>query len=488
MKKILSVITSILFLVPVHNVHAQTNDQPNCSICQQASTTFTRYIQFVYDTLNGIQAVGKQENITGKPATPWLFQKSALTLKNTDPWEKTSVITTNNITRKLQTSVIASVLFAQDTIELSTTDLLLGLSSSFKNKWFQRDLETLYDLDELIDQKKLQLAEAWSFFSKATAQDRDAIQQIINNYTTDLLDPTRSYINNNLHYNEIIHILEQSQQKRKYLIMRNLTNQFIETDSKSWLTKGQFISTQQHNITIAYKPDTIQKTQVEYQCGRWVNSCDTDIKSFSKSMGQNIKQQGNAMKEALKRFWQSAQNLGLLFRKNANQLSEKNQEKYESFLQRKNELASSYHWLDGQYTKWDMREKIALTTNWKNLIQSMINNYQNKHTTQQKSKPSSQQQNKVNTTIASNKKQLSSSFKNRLEKDLNEVLISASLHSDMAETSNPQKLTNMIPPLNKQVENITIIIGDRERKNSIIKNLGIACEKQCSNAGWICRY
>jgi len=113
----------------------------------------------------------------------------------------------------------------------------------------------------------------------------------------------------------------------------------------------------------------------------------------------------------------------------------------------------------------------------------MINNYQNKHTTQQKSKPSSQQQNKVNTTIASNKKQLSSSFKNRLEKDLNEVLISASLHSDMAETSNPQKLTNMIPPLNKQVENITIIIGDRERKNSIIKNLGIACEKQCSNAG-----
>lgn len=70
------------------------------------------------------------------------------------------MITTNNITRKLQTSVIASVLFAQDTIELSTTDLLLGLSSSFKNKWFQRDLETLYDLDELIDQKKLQLAEA----------------------------------------------------------------------------------------------------------------------------------------------------------------------------------------------------------------------------------------------------------------------------------------------------------------------------------------
>lgn len=56
--------------------------------------------------------------------------------------------------------MVIGILFAQDTIEITSTDILMGLSSSFKNKWFQRDLETLYDLDELIDQKKLELAEA----------------------------------------------------------------------------------------------------------------------------------------------------------------------------------------------------------------------------------------------------------------------------------------------------------------------------------------
>lgn len=84
---------------------------------------------------------------------------------------------------------------------------------------------------------------------------------------TDLLEPSRSYINDNLHYNEIISVLEQSQQKRKYLIIRGMINQFTERNKDNNL-QSQFITTQQHNITIAYKVDSILQAQTEYKCGR----------------------------------------------------------------------------------------------------------------------------------------------------------------------------------------------------------------------------
>lgn len=485
MKNLIYTIIIAIFLLPIHKVYAQNNDA-TCPICQQPSKIFSRYTEFVYSTLANINSIGKLWDITGKAASPWLFQKWALTLKNTDPWEKTTVTTSNNISKKLQTSMVIGILFAQDTIEITSTDILMGLSSSFKNKWFQRDLETLYDLDELIDQKKLELAEAWSFFNKATTQDRQAIQTNLNTYMTDLLEPSRSYINDNLHYNEIISVLEQSQQKRKYLIIRGMINQFTERNKDNNL-QSQFITTQQHNITIAYKVDSILQAQTEYKCGRWVSACDSDIKSFSKSIGQNIKQQGNSMKEALQRFWQSAQNLGFLFRKDSSTISEKNKEKYESFLQKKNELASSYHWLDGQYTKWWIREKIAITSNGRNLIQSIVKNYQNKETVAQKSKPKNTNEIPT-TTTTENQKQLSIEFKTSIKESMNIILVSAALHSNRANTSDPKSITNMIPWLNQKIKEINDIIGDRERKNSIIKNLGIACEKQCNNAWGICRY
>lgn len=111
----------------------------------------------------------------------------------------------------------------------------------------------------------------------------------------------------------------------------------------------------------------------------------------------------------------------------------------------------------------------------------MVKSYQNKETVAQKSKPKNTDQISTMTTTT-NQKQLSAGFKTNIKETMNAVLVSAALHSNRANTSDPKDITNMIPSLNQKIEDINNIIGDRERKNSIIKNLGIACEKQCNNA------
>jgi hypothetical protein len=58
----------------------------------------------------------------------------------------------------------------------------------------------------------------------------------------------------------------------------------------------------------------------------------------------------------------------------------------------------------------------------------------------------------------------------------------------MVVTIDPNYLTVYVPLLASQLDTIRWLIGTKDTKWMIIHNLGTACELQCGNAGWTCRW
>ncbi|UFX82844.1 hypothetical protein [Candidatus Absconditicoccus praedator] len=81
-------------------------------------------------------------------------------------------------------------------------------------------------------------------------------------------------------------------------------------------------------------------------------------------------------------------------------------------------------------------------------------------------------------------------FKNNIESVYDSVMLAqddgvADLNKNMEYIKN---ITNNIPSLSRNIYNGINIIGERGEENTIIDNLGNACELQCSNLGGICWY
>jgi hypothetical protein len=77
---------------------------------------------------------------------------------------------------------------------------------------------------------------------------------------------------------------------------------------------------------------------------------------------------------------------------------------------------------------------------------------------------------------------LSQSLEQKLNAALEETLNSYIEIQQHAILSNPRDITQQIPILCANIQTALNTIGDKEATQTIIQNLGIACEKQCVNA------
>jgi len=542
---------------------AQQQEQP--ATCFQPSATLTQYTTLVYDILSFTQ--GGQSQLTWwSVRSPGLFQGKILDLKNSSVADKIIARTINNVNNKAQWVTTTMILLGQNIISLFPSTIN-GLSMMFQNRYIQRDLLMLQELDQVINDRILRFGQSGIYFSKLTPSDIAQIEAILQKHENILLNsnkqkPKGYTISSTARYEEVFTLLVKLQTKMKHMLSFGSTNGFLDQDNNPLL-----IESNNGNISISLTYEAIQQFIDDYQGLRGTNICDANYKQFASLIGKVSKDNRKDMTNATKRFVDSAQKLGAIFRNdktfNANTLAklrtleneldgkqkdpsttpEDLQQKadqiqklkiklwvQESYMQRKYELATSYNGLYGNYDKsleekkiWQLLpSRIKQSVDLSNFKSTLSSTQQamwilEKETIENKNKDPSIWSPKDNTTDPSQTKKdkkedkkwekidrkirrkeqtpnlsikpikLSENLNTLLIQHMNQLLTEARNTKDTALIASATDVTEAIPILMGELQEAIDIVGNKERTNSIVRNLWIACENQCINAGWVCR-
>lgn len=445
-----------LFVLGQMSVFAQTTiaeETAYCksiSICGSAPREFSLMLEFTQELINSIRTVGTQGDYLGRFVNPNWFKWAKF-----DPPQE-------NLLRKIKTNVYekADFLIATTAIFVSPqqfgglTDLFAGISTLFKNKVFNRDLQRVDTIDEAVTQKRYEIGLGWWWLEKINQENIDALNTIVKKYQ-DLWLLTWSSIPVGVKYSDVTAMASKLTAALKIFLADGSTAMFGNVSTST--------------ISINFKEGLVEDLQRQYNCAQWAqNTCDTTYQNFLSTTAASEKSASSRIESALKTFAAATKRLREAFDPN-NQSAE--------FLAREEQLLNAYNgnqkmnsrmWNNkvvtanidngGAFSKW-RSSAVKSQTQHTNIID------QNKPTTTTTAK---------NTTIT--KQAFSSRMTTRMQPMMNQQKIDISL-VQFSEVKDFSHYFNQLWVMITKIKDT--VIGNKDKDGSLIKELWQACELQC---------
>ncbi len=467
--------------------------QESCSMCNGSHSTLEQYRSFVLDVLNEVETYASYGQDAWSNGTPWLFQDGWLVVNQSNALDKGLTQLAKNINQWIQTSFALVGILGNTLWSWVVGDLLPGFWLTRSNETLQRDMDMLLELDELITEKKLQLWLWWWLYSNIDIEHVKKFQNIKNQYQWILLYDGQGgwlKVGTTETYNDLLKLLGKTQQDMKWFLSFGWTSAFIKPNGTPRTTSNK-------NGWIKFQPQAIVEMKEAYTCVRWlINQCDSNMQSFGKVIGEKADEGYNDIKKSLSRFADSAKKLWAVFRKE--EITLPNIEELQAIcdkwdekslaacqaLQALGEWWTSRNWLLFNSTQKRVRWNVSgLKELWIGTITKWADDANKEMENDTKKAGTENQFNKPWERIT-----LGQDLENMLQDSMSETISSYSQIQQHAIFSNARDITQQIPILCASIQNTLDTIGDKEARQTIIQNLGIACEKQCSNVWGICRY
>lgn len=432
-KAIKHIYLSLLFvLIPVSIAFWQTaNEQISCQSCGSTPNQLLLINNFTKEIISVIKTIGTAAPYLGKHVPPSRFEKGRFSppkqniLSKSLSWARQDLWSILALTR-IYTNI-------GNIVNIGDSLLIL-----WKGKIFLRDWNKTNQVGEQINNKKYELSVSDGRSDKIKGVPLQQMQTIIKKYTDmGILDP-RSSLWPEAEYNEIISILWAINNAAKHLIAAGWTARVSKP-----FTKGD------SSILITSK--AIENIQQSYACAKW-GVCESSRK--------NIKQEIKNIENALKNWTNNA----LWEIKSANK-----------------KLTSAY----SKQNLKNLRSEQALIKKFKKDIEKFRNrrdtqDIQNQEQTRKKNSdsiPPTSQAISISSEI-----QKSEKFKAYIDGSIASIQQEGEDMIQNAQIANVQDITPQFADLSFKLTNLTKnILWSKDQDSTLIKNLWVLCEKQCTN-------
>jgi hypothetical protein len=440
--------------------------------------------------LSAIQTQSLEWSTVGAFDVPWLFGGGILQLED----ESRNLIirsaeaTARSIDQKMQaTMAVTTILFTN--VRDIARDNFLWLSLLIQNQTIVRDRAKLQRLGSSMQDKIFELAMATAWQNYITLTDREQINTILNDYRTQQFI-TSFAIDDKATYANMLFVLQK---------MNRAYERFL-----SYWTTGQFhwsFSTWDGEVFIVINPDKISQMQEQYKCARFGDKCAGNFKQFvtdietigsenmqaARTAWKDIVDASGKLKWVLQVFGKQTANF---FRKKENKRAFTEEEKialsrqqqllrtvYGSDFKRMGNMLAVVRMNVSQETFQEIYDNMsAIGKSFKEIIIDPFNDIDTA---------------KPGTTVTIDTWRwiaLSEGLTTLIMHTMQDVHSHGIASIDNAHLMDPGSVMIYIPLLSAQLDTLRGLIGTKDTKGMIIYNLGNACELQCSNAWWTCRW
>ncbi|MFA5748154.1 MAG: hypothetical protein WC872_03525 [Candidatus Absconditabacterales bacterium] len=457
----------------------------NCessNICGSSSDEFNLTLNFMQDILNTIKTIGPQGDWLGKYVNPNWFDGN----KFSPPDMSLIGEGSRNISQKISTSIADLAIFTDFTNRGGIKDESLGIIILAKNKIFLRDRKKLEEMDRKITAKKYELGVGGGWYASISQSNLKLINSIIAKYVSNGL-LIRGELEQGIWYQDVTSMLTRINSALKSFLFVGKISQFDHAG---------FVRGINGKFTLKFNFDTIQRMDDNYSCASGIgnNKCNTSLAKFNDNIKLITQATKDGSNQALKTIKDASQRFAEIFTPSDNQ----------EYKDREKELLNSYYGnrqirieQTGNFWKKVFNKRIdpnvdnggleSLTPGLQNRGESILNVYK---TTASFFTGIFSSHEKFSDAIINypSSNSLDQKFSDLLKSQMQEVLDNQKSDQAFASLSEIKDITFKFNLIGIQIANIKNVVGGKDKKKSLIYNLGKSCELQCSNVGGKCRY
>lgn len=439
------------------------------SVCGTAPKDFTALLDFVREMTNSIKTIGTEWNYLGQYVNPNRF-----IWNNFSPptqWVIGKVM--RNIGQKIKFGFASTAIFSSPVNVAGLKDMLWWVVLLSKNQVFLRDNKLVEQMESQVNDKKYELG-LWGWWHEQIIPENIVvIQAVIQKYIAAWLLTWWSIVAG-VSYNNVTSLLTQTLSAAKSFLYFGSTDQFT-TISRGGADQGIFIR---------FNDLAINNLQRTYKCARWPNYiCSSESKKI---------------KEKLTAIWKSVKLLSPETKKTFNDAVTRLWQIFSPSLQddiykaRQDELLKSMYGTK-KLSKWTLADSLkkswdTVKKSWTEVGQQVsdavsdVSSFRTFPKTLDdtvKSAPI--------LPIPSIETATTTNITTIIDSYIYDVFASQQAASDSVAMTEVQDVTPAFAVLGQQLSVIkNDILGGKDKNNSLIGSLWVACELQCGR-WWLCR-
>ncbi len=449
----------------------KTYCETQSSVCGTAPKDFTALLDFVREMTTSIKTIGPEWPYLGMYVNPNRFKWATFT----PPQQSIVGRVARNVSQKIKFGFATTAIFSSPVNIAGLKDMLWWVVLLSKNHVFLRDNKLVEQMESQVNDKKYELGLWGWWYEQVNLENRLIMQSIIKKYIDSWLLTAWS-IKEGVSYNNITSLLTQTLSAAKSFLYFGSTDQFT-TISRG--ASDQWISIRFNDLAIT----TLQRN---YECARWPHYiCSSESKKFTEGVSQLRKSFHLWSASTKKTFNDATDRLWDIFAKNQSQ----------DFKNREEELLNSMYGtqkttpgklIDVQYQE-NNGSASTLTALWAWIgdAASAV------------SKIAVKSRNIITKDIREEKQiqEPSSTIKytgpdtviQLIDLYIDDVFLNQQIDSEFVRMAEVQDVTPAFKVLWDQLSVIkNDILGGKDKNNSLIWSLWVACELQCGR-WWLCR-
>ena len=455
----------ISFTCPVSAQEEDTWASPaQCSeskICGASPELLTLANDFSNEIINSIKTVGTEPPYVWKYVTPSRFE--SWQFKAPKRW-----IISKALDRSQE--ALGSVLSIGRIFTIvrmprrSAADVMGSLIVLGKNQIFTRDENKLNKTEISINDKKFELSAWWWRTDEIKEKNLETMQNIFKKYQDKwlfLVWEIRPWVQ----YNHIIMALTQINKSLKYMVAMPSTDLVSKNFNYGWY------------IQIKFNPAKITAAKIDYECAQWIfGKCDTAVKNLKSARAKIKSWVAQWGKNAAKEFSDANKRLQQAFSPNPTTKDEK------ETLTKEQELLQTIYWLKAAkmmswWFLWAKNRRSQIANQYagiKDSLKTAKNEITELNTPSWETKIQPPKEPVIN--------DVQQSFIDGMVSNTNWLLEKAKDDRSMSDITNNTDITVYFVQLSAKLNEIkNTIIGDKEKENTLIKNLWELCQNQCSD-------
>lgn len=441
------------------------------SVCGTAPKDFTALLDFVREMTNSIKTIGTEWSYLGQYVNPNRFKWNIFTA----PQQSIVGRVARNVSQKIKFGFATTAIFSSPVNVAGLKDMLWWVVLLSKNQVFLRDNKLVEQLESQVNDKKYELGLWGWWYEQVNPENRVIMQGIIKKYIDSWL-LTGWRINAGVSYNNITSLLTQMLSAAKSFLYFGSTDQF---NSISRGAADQGISLRFNDLAIA----TLQRN---YNCARWPHYiCSSESKKFKEGMSKLWKSftlwsasTKKTFKDANDRLWdifakdqskafqdREAELLKSMYGTKKTTPGKLIDVKYEETNGSATTLADIWAWIGDAASAVS---KVAVKS--RNILTHDI-----------------REEKKVQDTIANIKYTGPDTVIQLIDIYIDDIFLNQQTDVEFVRMAEVQDVTAAFKVLWDQLSVIkNDILGGKDKDNSLIWSLWVACELQCGR-WWLCR-
>lgn len=441
------------------------------SVCGTAPKDFTALLDFVREMSNSIKTIGPEWPYLGKYVNPNRFKWNIFTA----PQHSIVGRVARNVSQKIKFGFATTAIFSSPVNFAGLKDMLWWVVLLSKNHVFLRDNKLVEQMESQVNDKKYELGLWGWWYEQVNLENRVIMQGIIKKYI-DIWLLTAWSVKDGVSYNNITSLLTQTLSAAKGFLYFGSTDQF-NTISRGAADQG---------ISIRFNDLAIATLQRNYTCARWPHYiCSSESKKFKEGVSKLWKSFTFWSASTKKTFNDANDRLSELFAK----------DKSQDFKDRKAELLTSMYGTKkitpGKLIDIDYEETNGSATTltdiwvWIGDAASAVSkvavrsrNILTKDIREEKA---------LQDNVVTTKYTGPDTVIQLIDIYIDDIFLNQQTDVEFVRMAEVQDVTPAFKVLWDQLSVIkNDILGGKDKDNSLIWSLGVACELQCGR-WWLCR-